>query len=608
MGAAHSLCLARHCQYREHANLLILGGENWCLKPIFTLYPKMVSDTNFLKWCLTPIFSNFPSFFRLDSAAMAENHPNTPEKSPRLLKSTSVVSGMTLLSRILGLVRDIVFARFFGAGIVMDAFFVAFKIPNIFRRFFAEGAFSQSFVPVFTEYDETRTPAEVKELVDRVTGTLGLILLIMTVVGVVAAPALISVFGMGWVWSPVPEDADKFALAVDMLRLTFPYLFFVSLVALGGGILNTYQRFAAPAFAPVLLNVVLISFAALIAPYYSRPGIALAAGVFAAGLVQLLFLLPFLGRLKVLPRPRWGGSHPGVRKIGRLMVPAIFGSSVAQINILFDTLIASFLVTGSISWLYYSDRLMEFPLGVFGIALATVILPNLSRHHAAESRQAFSVMLDWAMRLTVLIALPATIGLFMLSGPVLTTIFYGGQFDIDDVSMAVPSLMAYSIGLTGFIFVKVLAPGFFARQDTRTPVRIGIIALVVNMVLNILIVVPWVSGGWPAPHAGLAIATSASAFINAGLLWRQLHKDGIWRPRPGWRRFLLQVTVACGIMAIMLDRFVAPLASWIEALTWTRCLWLALAVIGGGGIYAATLFAVGLRPAALRMTTPGTPV
>jgi putative peptidoglycan lipid II flippase len=539
---------------------------------------------------------------------MPETDPNTPKSPSRLLKSTSVVGGMTLLSRILGLVRDIVFARFFGTGIVMDAFFVAFKIPNIFRRFFAEGAFSQAFVPVFTEYDETRSQAEVKELIDRVSGTLGLILLVMTVIGVVAAPALISVFGMGWVWSPVPEDADKFALAVDMLRLTFPYLFFVSLVALGGGILNTYHRFAAPAFAPVLLNVVLISFAAFIAPYYSRPGIALAAGVFAAGLVQLLFLLPFLGRLKVLPRPRWDSTHPGVRKIGRLMVPAIFGSSVAQINILFDTLIASFLVTGSISWLYYSDRLMEFPLGVFGIALATVILPNLSRQHAADSPRAFSSMLDWAMRLTVLIALPATIGLFILAGPVLTTIFYGGQFDADDVGMAMPSLMAYSVGLTGFIFVKVLAPGFFARQEMRTPVRIGIIALVANMVLNILIVVPWVRAGWAAPHTGLAIATSASAFLNAGLLWLRLHKDGVWRPQPGWRRFLLQVAVACGVMTIMLDRFVAPLAGWIEADTWARCLWLALAVGGGGGVYVATLFTVGLRPAALRMTSSGTSV
>ncbi len=537
---------------------------------------------------------------------MPETSPNTPEKSSRLLKSTSVVSGMTLLSRILGLVRDIVFARFFGAGIVTDAFFVAFKIPNIFRRFFAEGAFSQSFVPVFTEYDETRSQAEVKELVDRVTGTLALILLIMTVVGVVAAPVLIGMFAPGWwLWSSAPEDADKFELAVDMLRLTFPYLFFVSLVALGGGILNTYRRFAAPAFAPVLLNVVLICFAAFVAPYSSRPGIVLAAGVFAAGVVQFLFLLPFLGQLKLLPRPRWGGAHPGVRKIGRLMIPAIFGSSVAQINILFDTAIASFLVGSSISWLYYSDRLMEFPLGVFGIALATVILPSLSRHHAAESVQAFSGTLDWAMRLTVLIALPATIGLFMLAGPMITTIFYGGRFGVNDVEMAMPSLMAYSIGLTGFMFVKVLVPGFFARQDTRTPVRIGIIALVANMCLNILIVVPWVRAGWPAPHAGLAMATSASAFLNAGLLWLQLRRDGVWSPQPGWRRFLLQVAVACGVMAIMLHQFVAPLASWIAAVTWTRCLWLAAAIAGGGGIYVATLFAVGLRPAALRLTSSG---
>lgn len=538
---------------------------------------------------------------------MAENRSHSPPP-PRLLQSTSVVSGMTVLSRILGLVRDIVFARFFGAGIVMDAFFVAFKIPNIFRRFFAEGAFSQGFVPVFTEYDETRSPAEVRELVDRVTGTLGLILFVITVIGVIAAPVLISLFGMGWVWSDAPQDADKFELAVDMLRLTFPYLFFVSLVALGGAILNTYQRFAAPAFAPVLLNVVLISFAAFVAPWYSRPGLALAAGVFAAGLVQLLFLLPFLSRLRVMPRPRWGAAHAGVRKIVRLMVPAIFGSSVAQINILFDTLIASFLVTGSISWLYYSDRLMEFPLGVFGIALATVILPNLSRQHAADSRQAFSAMLDWAMRWAVLIALPATIGLFMLAGPVLTTIFYGGQFDGADVAMAVPSLMAYSFGLTGFIFVKVLAPGFFARQDTRTPVRIGIIALVANMVLNVLIVVPWVRAGWDAPHAGLAVATSGSAFLNAGLLWHRLHKDGVWVPRPGWGRFLLRVGVACGLMAIMLGRFVAPLVSWLEADGWTRCLWLAAAVCGGAALYAVTLFAVGLRPAAMRMTTSGTPV
>ena len=534
---------------------------------------------------------------------MPDNQENPTASTRRLLKSTSVVGGMTMLSRVLGLVRDIVFARFFGAGIVMDAFFVAFKIPNIFRRFFAEGAFAQSFVPVFTEYDETGSAADVQDLVDRVAGTLGLILFCFTAVGVLAAPVLISVFGMGWLWSPVAEDADKFALAVDMLRLTFPYLFFISMTAMAGGILNTYQRFAVPAFAPVLLNVVLILFATLVAPYYSRPGLALSAGVFAAGLLQLLFMMPFLLHLKVFPVPRWGMSHPGVRKIMRLMAPAIFGSSVAQINILFDTLIASFLVTGSISWLYYSDRLMEFPLGVFGIALATVILPNLSRHHASESPGRFSSTLDWSMRLTMLIALPATVGLVMLAGPLLTTIFFGGKFGALDIGMATPSLMAYSFGLTGFIFVKVLAPGYFARQDTRTPVRIGIIALATNMLLNVLIVVPWLRAGWAAPHTGLAIATAISAYLNAGLLCRGLHKQGVWRPQPGWGRFLLQVGVAAGVMGIMLYNFVAPVAGWIEADLLTRCLWLLASVTGGMFVYGAALFTVGLRPDALRMTS-----
>ncbi len=281
------------------------------------------------------------------------------------------------------------------------------------------------------------------------------------------------------------------------------------------------------------------------------------------------------------------------------MAPAIFGSSVAQINILFDTLIASFLATGSISWLYYSDRLMEFPLGVFGIALATVILPNLSRQHASASHEEFSSTLDWAMRLTILIALPATLGLCLLAGPLLATIFYGGLFGTGDVAMATPSLMAYAFGLTGFIFVKVLAPGFFARQDTVTPVRIGIIALVGNMALNVGIVVPWAQAGWPAPHAGLAVATAASAFLNAALLGRELRRQQVWAPRPGWRRYLLQVAAACGVMSIMLANFVPPVTAWLEADIWTRCAWLAAAVAGGVVVYGAALLAVGLRPATL---------
>jgi putative peptidoglycan lipid II flippase len=519
-----------------------------------------------------------------------------------MLQSTSVVGVMTLLSRVLGLVRDVVFARFFGASMVMDAFFVAFKIPNIFRRFFAEGAFSQAFVPVFAEYDQNQSPGEVKELIDRVAGTLGLALFVFTAIGVVAAPVLIAVFAPGFVTSE-GFDGERYTLASDMLRLTFPYLFFISMTALAGGILNTYHRFAVPAFAPVLLNIVLILFAAFLAPGFERPGIVLAAGVFVAGLIQLLFMLPFLAHLKVLPRPKWDRGHAGVKKIMRLMLPAIFGSSVAQINILFDTLIASFLVTGSISWLYYSDRLMEFPLGVFGIALATVILPHLSRQHAAASTEEFSATLDWAMRLVVLIALPSAVGLFLLAGPMLTTIFFGGRFNAGDVDMATISLMAYSFGLLGFTLVKVLAPGYFARQDTRTPVRIGVIALIANMVLNVLIVVPWVRSGAPGPHAGLAVATSLSAFLNAGMLWRGLYKNGVWRPRPGWRRFLVQVAVASTVMGMLLYAFVDPAGVWIAADLWTRCGWLAMSVGGGAVGYVAALFAVGLRPASLRMTS-----
>ncbi len=526
--------------------------------------------------------------------------PDSPVK--RLLQSTGVVSGMTLLSRILGLVRDIVFARFFGAGMVMDAFFVAFKLPNIFRRFFAEGAFSQAFVPVFAEYDERRTAAEVRELIDRVSGTLGLVLFAFTLIGVLAAPAMIAVFAPGFL-REAGADGGRYALAVDMLRFTFPYLLFVSLTALAGGILNTYQRFAAPAFAPVLLNVVLIVFAAFVAPTFEQPGVALAVGVFCAGLVQLGFMLPFLARLGVLPRPRWGAAHEGVRRIMRLMAPAVFGSSVAQINILFDTLIASFLATGSISWLYYSDRLMEFPLGVFGIALATVILPNLSRQHAADAPEAFAATLDWACRLVLLIALPAAVGLAVLAGPMLTTIFYGGEFGIDDVRMATLSLITYSLGLLGFTLIKILAPGYFARQDTRSPVRIGVIALLVNMLLNLLFVVPWVRAGWAGPHAGLALATSLAAFLNAGLLFRGLLRAGVWRARPGWRRLFLQAGVSAAIMAMLLQQFVPDLPRWFEVGLWERCWWLALAVAGGAAAYGGTLLATGLRPAALRMTS-----
>lgn len=518
-----------------------------------------------------------------------------------LLQSTAVVAAMTLLSRVLGLVRDVVYARFFGAGLLMDAFFVAFKIPNIFRRFFAEGAFSQSFVPVFAEYEQQRDHAEVKELVDKVAGTLGIVLFVFTAVGVIAAPVLIGMAGAGWLLNPEPDSAEKYALAVDMLRFTFPYLLFISLTALAGAILNTYRRFAIAAFVPVLLNVVLISVAAFVAPRFPNPGIVLAAGVFVAGVLQLLFMLPALARVRMLPKPKWGWRDEGVQRVAKLMLPAIFGSSVAQINILFDTLLASFLVTGSISWLYYSDRLMEFPLGVFGIALATVILPNLSREHAASSNDGFAAMLDWALRVVIVIALPAAVGLFMLAKPALITIFYGGRFTEDDVSMASVSLMAYSFGLLGFILVKVLAPGFFARQDARTPVRIGITALLANMVLNVVFVVPWLMTGTPGAHAGLALATSISSFLNAALLYRALRRDGVVTHAPGWGRFMLQVGLAATVMAMLLNYFVPVPSRWLEADLLTSIVWLSTAVLGGGLAYAGVLFATGMRFSTLQL-------
>jgi putative peptidoglycan lipid II flippase len=516
------------------------------------------------------------------------------------------VGAWTLLSRILGLVRDVVYARLFGASFVMDAFFVAFKIPNIFRRFFAEGSFSQAFVPVFAEYDQTREHAEVRELVRRTAGTLGLILSALAGLGAVAAPVFIAIFAPGFVTEglatdPAVSEADRYSLAVDMLRWTFPYLLFVSMAALAGGVLNTYQRFIAAAFSPVVLNVVLIVFAVWVAPLYSRPGMALAAGVFAAGVVQLLFMLPSLARIRLLPLPAWGWKHPGVRKILKLMVPGLFGSSVAQISIMLDTLIASFLVTGSISWLYYSDRIMEFPLGVFGIALATVLLPNLSRQHAARAAADFGRTLDWALRLVILIVIPATLGLMLLAGPMLATLFYGGEFTARDVDQSTYSLVAYAAGLTGFTMVKVLAPGYFARQDTATPVRVGLIALGSTMVINLVLVVPWALAGWEAPHAGLAASTSLGSFINSGLLYRGLRRSGVLQPVPGWGQFLLRVAVAAGVMGLLLLAFAPPTAAWLEAGFWTRCLWLTAAVSGGAAAYVVALLAVGLRPRDLRM-------
>jgi len=510
----------------------------------------------------------------------------------RLLKSTAVVGGMTLISRLFGYLRDMVLAISFGATGSTDAFFVAFRIPNFLRRLFAEGAFSQAFVPVFAEYREQRGREALKDLLDHTAGALALVLFIVTAIGVIAAPLLILIFAPGF----AGEDNGRQVLATDMLRITFPYLLFISLTAMAGGILNSVGRFAVPAFTPVFLNLSLIIAALWGAPLFEEPVTALAWGVFAAGAAQLLFQIPFLARQGLLPRPRLKKAHEGVKKIGRLMLPAIFGSSVVQINLLVDTLIASFLVAGSISWLYFSDRFVELPLALFGIAIATVILPRLSREHAAKTPEAFNNTLDWALKLTLVMAIPAMLGLIFLAGPILASLIQYREFTAFDTRMAAMSLIAYAAGLPAFMLIKILAPGYYSRQDTKTPVKIGIIAMLANMVMNVAIVVPWVMLDLPGPHAGLALATGLSALLNAGLLFLGLRRSGIYRPSPGWNGFLLRVALGALIMSLALWFATPTLETWGQWSAMDRVMRLMGLIALGAAAYGATLLALGVRP------------
>lgn len=508
---------------------------------------------------------------------------------------------MTFLSRVSGMVRDMVFSHFFGAGALMDAFLVAFKIPNFLRRLSAEGAFSQAFVPVVSEYKVQRSPEEVKELVGGVAGTLGAVLFAVTLIGVVCAPVLVFMFAPGF-----RTDGTRFELAVEMLRWTFPYILFISLVSLCSGVLNSYARFGAPAFTQVIMNLVMIVFAVWVAPYLGNPGLGLAIGVFVSGVVQLAFLWPFMARLGVAGLPRWRWRHEGVRRIARLMLPGIFGSSVAQVSLLLDTLIASFMVTGSVSWLYYSDRLVEFPMGVFSIALATVILPALSAHHAQRSPEQFSAMLDWAVRLVTLLVTPAAVGLFVLAGPLIAVIYGRGAFTEEHVYMATYPLMAYAFGLLGFSMVKVLAPGYFARLDARTPVRFGLIALAVNMTFNVAVALPAATiFHVPAAHTLLAFSTAMSAFLNTALLLRGLKRAGFYRAGAGWPRLMVQVLLANVAMAAGLWWYSGELSQWLAWGEWYRGTRLLASVAGGAAIYFAVLWLLGVRPRDLRRAPVG---
>ncbi|WP_374404171.1 murein biosynthesis integral membrane protein MurJ [Niveibacterium sp.] len=508
-----------------------------------------------------------------------------------LLKALATVSGMTLLSRILGFVRDFVIARAFGAGIATDAFFVAFRLPNLLRRLFAEGAFSQAFVPILSEYKNRRSEEDTRALVDHVATLLGIAVALVALLGVIFAPAVILISAPGFA-----KNADKFALTVELTRITFPYILFMALVALAGGILNAWSRFSVPAFTPVLLNVAFIVMALFAAPYFDPPVIALGWAVFLGGILQLAFQVPALKKIDMLPRFRPDWSDPGVRRVLKLMAPATLGVSVAQISLLINTIFASFLPTGSVSWLYYADRLMEFPSGMLGVALGTILLPSLSKLHAKGEHDEFAALLDWGLRLALLLTLPAVVGIAILAVPLVTTLFHHGAFSTNDVMQTRSALTAYAVGLSGIILVKILAPAFYSRQDIKTPVKIALLTLCVTQALNLAFI-------GPLKHAGLALSIGLAATLNAALLFHGLRSRGIFKPQPGWGRFAIRQAGGLVVMAIVLWVGMGSEQHWLEMHGLQRVLWLTAVVCGGAASYFVTLFALGFRVADFRRRT-----
>ncbi len=544
--------------------------------------------------------------------------PGAAQAAPRragLLRSTAVFSAMTFISRITGLVRDQVYAAVFGANPAMDAFLVAFRIPNFLRRLSAEGSFSMAFVPVLSEYRERRDHAAVKELVDRVAGTLLAVLLVLTALAVLAAPWVIRVFAPGF-----DADGTQGQLAAGMLRITFPYLLFISMASLAGGVLNSYQRFAVPALSPVLLNIAMITAALALAPRMEQPVMALAWGVFAAGILQLAFHLPSLARLGLLPRPRWGAAHEGVRRVMKLMVPTLFGSSVAQLNLLLNTIVASMLIGGSVTWLYLGDRLLEFPLGMFGVAIGAVILPHLSSRHAVADPDGYSKALDWGFRLCLMIAVPACLGLMLCAEALVATLFQHGRFTPHDTQMARLTVLALSTALPAFLLVKVLAPAFYSRQDTTTPVKAGLFAVAANLLGIALFLAgllwltdpgreAWAAGGGelrvvlkalPGAHACLALATAAAGWTNALQLWWYLRRARVFRAQPGWARFLRQLAIASLAMSGVVAGLLLLWDGW-TVWHWSERVWKLAVVVGAGAlVYASALWLQGIRPRDLR--------
>lgn len=523
--------------------------------------------------------------------SMTDPKPDAASKPPSLNRSTSIVGGMTLLSRLLGFVREIMLATAFGAGAAMDAFLVALQIPNFGRRMFAEGAFSQAFVPVFTETKTQQGHEASREMVAVVMGTLGGVLSLITLVGCLAAPVLVWMFASGFA-----SDAGKAELAAELLRWTFPYLMFISLTSMAGGVLNAYGRFALPAFTPVILNVCLIASA-----FVGDGGVRiLAYAVFVAGVLQFAVQLPALARLKLLPRPRWAWGDGRVRRIFKLMVPVLIGSSVAQISLLINSNLSTHFGDGAVSWLYYANRLMEFPLGIFTIAVGTAILPALAAQHALADTQKFSATLDWALRTILIIGLPAAFGMVLVAGPLVASVYGHGKFSAEDVRMTSWALWAYGVGFMGFSLVKVLVPGFYARQDTRLPVRYAITGLVVGMAVSLGLFAAHSASPFVGAHVGLAISTSLTAWVNAALLFRRLRADRIYVPGAGWGRFAFKVSLATLAMTVVIVWLHAPIAGWLELGALARGGRLLVLIATAVAAYFGVLFALGIRPRDLR--------
>jgi putative peptidoglycan lipid II flippase len=493
---------------------------------------------------------------------------------------------MTMLSRVLGFVRDTVMTRVFGAGMMTDAFFVAFLLPNLLRRLFAEGAFSQAYVPILAEYKNKQGQEATRALVDRVATLLMLVVTVVALIGVIGAPFIVRLAASGF-------SGEKFALTVELTRITFPYILFMALVSLAAGILNTWNRFSIPAFTPVFLNLSMIGMALFAAPHFDTPILALAWGVFLGGALQLALQIFPLAKIGMLPRFRFDPHHPGVRRILTLMGPAILGVSVGPLSLIINTTFASYLVDGSVSWLNYADRLLEFPAGLIGAALGTILLPSLSKLYADERIAEFSALLDWGLRLTLLLALPAALALVLLAAPLISTLFQYNAFTADDVLRTRSALIAYSVGLTGMMLIKVLAPSFYARQDIRTPVKIAIISLFATQLMNLAFIVP-------LKHVGLALSIGLAACLNAGLLYTGLRRRKVYTPQPGWGRFAFQVFAALVVMGVVLWFGAGEPETWFARRGVDRLIWLGGIVIAGAVSYFAVLFALGMRPGDFR--------